>query len=188
MADVIKDGTGSGKMAQVDSKNRLRCYAVYEDEATYINRVEGEMYSGMLGGSLTGTNSDSVICYLKNTHTSKDMIIKKIKHRCTAANGTLSFWLSMSGTPGGSLTTVTPTNRNANSNNSASAEMYKSSDITGLTGGRKVGSIYGVSGAKFEYAEPCSGYIIPPNGTFTMKCNNNTAAHWGGVSFYYRDV
>jgi hypothetical protein len=188
MPDVIRDGKGNGYLAQVDNKNRLRGYNVVEDEATYINRKEGEMYSMPWDGAITAAGSDNHVLYLKNTSSDKDMVIVTVKHRCTGADGTLSFWLSVTGTPGGTLTSITPANRNAGSNNVANCDAYKSAEITGLSGGRKVGSVFGKDGEEFVWAKPCSGYILPPNGTFAIKANNATAAHYGGVAFYFRDT
>jgi hypothetical protein len=185
MPDVIKDGN-SGNTLRIDSKNRLHGYVVIEDEASFINRVEKEMYSGMWDGGLKGGTADNVIIYLKNT-SEKDLIIAKIKHRCEDASGTISFWLGMTGTPGGSLTTLTPNNRNAGSNNTADCTYYKSTEITGLSGGRKVGSVYGKVDEEFEFAVPCSSFIVPQNNTFCIKVSNNTTTHYGGIAFYFRD-
>jgi len=187
MPDTIKDGN-SGYIAKVDNKNRLRTYSVVEDEPTYINRVEQEMYSAQWDGGIVGATADNWIIYLKNTNSTKDMVIVKVKHRCEDSDGTISFWLNVTGTPGGTLTTLTPTNRNAGSNNTANCTYYKSTNITGLSGGRKVGSVYGKDGEEFEHAVPCSGFIIPPNGTFGIKCSDNTSKHYGGIAFYYRDT
>ena len=186
----IKDGTGGGYVAEVDSKNRIRVYAVAEDEATFINRVEGEMYSGSWGSSgIVAATGGNYILYLKNTHSSKDMVITKMKHRCTTAAGSISVELNVIGTPGGSLTTLTPGNRNAGSNNEAQCIYYSSANITGLTAGRSVASAYydpAIEGV-FNFQEPCSGWILPPQGTLAVKANNNTSVHFGGFSFYFRD-
>lgn len=189
MPDMIVNGTGDGYKARVDSKNRLRCYVVDEEESTWINRVEKEMYSGAWDSNgIKAATAGNIIIYLKNTNTSKDLIIIRVRHRCEDANGSLSFWLNVTGTPGGSLTTLTPANRNAGANNSADCLYYLSTDITGLSGGRRIGSIYGKSGEEFENADPCSGYILPPNSTFVIKADNNTSTHFGGIAFYLRDA
>jgi hypothetical protein len=184
----IKDGKGGTYYAEVDSKYRLKTYSVIEDEATWVNRVEGQMYSGYWSSSgITAASAGNYIIYLKNTHTSKYIVIVKIKHRCEDANGTISIWLDVSGTPGGTLTTLTPGNRNAGSNNTADCTYYYSTDITGLSGGRKVGSVYGKAGEEFVHAIPCSGYILPPNGTLAIKADNDTAKHYGGLAIMFRD-
>jgi len=187
MGNQIRDGKGGGYLAEVDSKNRLRIYAVVEDKATWINRVEEEMYSGIFESTgIQAATGGNWVVYLKNT-SAKFLVIVKLKHRCTGASGSLSYWLSPTGTPGGSLTTLTPSNRNAGSNRSASVEMYQSTNITGLSGGRRVGSLFGNDGEEFEFAQPCSGYILPPDATLGIKADNNTSTHFGGMSLYFRD-
>ncbi len=185
MTDAIKDGTGKGYLLKIDNKNRLQNYGVTETEASFINRVEKEAYSGTWEGALTAASTDYII-YLKNT-SDKDLIINRVKHRCEGANSTLSFWVNILGTPGGSLTALEPANRNAGSNNQADVTYYRSTQITGLTNGRKIGSLYGKDGEEFEYADPCSGFIIPPNGTFGVKSSETVSEHFGGISFYLRD-
>lgn len=188
MTTMIRDGKGTGVLAEVDSKQRLRVYAVYETEASWINRIEEESYSGSWGSSgLTADTGENIVLYLKNTHPSKYLIITKVRHRCTGANGSLSIWLSPIGTPGGTLTELSPANRNAGSTNSAQCEYYSSSEVTGLTGGRRVGSIYGKDGEEFEEFIPYSDCILPPNTTLFLKADNATSTHYGGISFYFRD-
>jgi len=187
MGETIRDGTGTSNFLKIDNKNRMRAYAVIEDEATWINRVEKEMYSGPWSGNITAATTGNFIYYLKNTSTTKDMVVVTLKHRCSGASGTISVWLNVTGTPGGSLTTLTPANRNAGSNNTADCTYYESTNITGLSGGDKVGSLYGKVGEEFEYGRPCSGWILPPNGTLGIKADNDTAAHYGGLAFFFRD-
>ena len=187
MAQQILDGTGKGYWAKVDEKFRLHTYSVIEDESFFINRVEKEMYSGSWGSGVIASSPGNFIFYLRNTSSIKDIVITRIKHRCTEGNGSLSFILSVQGTPGGTLTTLVPANRNAISNNEADCEYYSSPNITGLSEGRTVGSSYGKQDDIFIDSSPCSGYILPPNGTLAVKADNSTAKHYGGFGFYFRD-
>jgi len=187
MPEMIRDGKGTGKLLQIDNKNRIRGYVVIEDESAWINRVEAESYSAMLSSTgIVAASGGCFIGYIKN-NSSKDLVIVRVKHRCEDADGSLSFWLNVEGTPSGVLTTSIPSNRNAGSNNESECDYYTSTNITGLSGGRKVGSIFSKSGEEFEFGEPCSGYILPFNSTFALKANNNTAKHFGGISIYFRD-
>ena len=185
--DQIKDGTGAGYLVKVDNRNRLRTYSVIEDEPTYINRVDKQMYSGP-GEALLASSAGNFIMYLKNTSTVKDLVVVTLKHRCTGTSGTMVAYLGVTGTPGGTLTELIPGNRNAGSNNEADVEFYQSPEITGLSGGYKIGSIYGKVDEEFEYGKPCSGWILPPNSTLAIKADNDTATHYGDLAFYFRDV
>lgn len=187
MPDMIKDGVGSGALAKVDRKNRLRTYSVVEDEATYINRVDKQMYSGA-GDPVKATTGGNFIVYLKNISSIKDLVVVTLKHRCIDDSGTMVVYLGVTGAPDGVLTQLNPGNRNAGSNNEADCLFYQSPEITGLSGGYKIGSVFGKDGEEFEYGRPCSGWILPPNGTLAIKADNNTATHYGGLAFYFRDI
>ena len=63
----IKDA-GGNFYAQVDSKKRLRVYAVIEDEPTCINRNEAQMYSAMFTGAITADTASNWIVYFKNNN------------------------------------------------------------------------------------------------------------------------
>ena len=189
MPDMIKDGHGNGGfLAGVDNKGRLTTYSVIEEESAFINRVEKQMYSGPFGSSVTAATAGNIIVYLKNTNTVKDLVIVTLKHRCETNDGTLAIWLNVTGTPGGSLTDITPGNRNAGSNNVADCTFQRSTDITGLSGGYLVGSIFGVAGQEFKKNIPASGFILPPNGTFALKADTKDSVHYGGMAFYFRDM
>ena len=189
MGEQIIDGKGAGYRAEVDSKQRLRTYSVNEVEAAWINRVEDEMYSGFWSSSgMQAATGGNWIVYLKNTHDTKDLIITKLKHRVEDDSGSISIWLNVLGTPSGG-TDLTPGNRNAGSNNVANCTYQYGTNITGLSGGRKVGSSYGITTAPtFHFQEPCSGWILPPNATLGVKADNNTATHFGGFGFFFRDA
>ena len=190
MPDFIKDGTGGGYLAEVDKKNRLYTYSIVEDEPTYINRVEYEMYSGNWSSSgIVAATAGNFIIYLKNTSLTKDLVITKLKHRCEDASGSISVYLNVTGTPGGSLTDLTPGNRNASSNNTADCTYQYSTNITGLSNGRVGGSSFldPTLTGNFIFQKPCSGWILPTNGTLAVKADNNTSKHFGGFSIYFRD-
>lgn len=187
MADFIKDGTGKGYLAQVDSNNRLQSYAVIEEEPSFINRVEKEMYSAPFNGSIIAASGGNIIAYLKNT-SEKDLVISQMKHRCEVASGSVSVLLNVSGTPGGTITAITPANRNAGSNNSANCDLYSSTDITGLSGGRTVAGLFGKVDNEFEFLGSHSGFILPPNATLAVKADNDTSKHYIGMAFYFREI
>ena len=74
MVETIRDGTGSGSVLQIDTKNRIRAYAVHETEASFINRREGEAYSGLWGtdgAGISAASAGNYVLYLKNTSTTK---------------------------------------------------------------------------------------------------------------------
>lgn len=186
MADTIRDGKGTGSLLQVDSKNRMRTYSVVEDEATYINRVEKQMYSASAGAVKADTAGNYVV-YLKNT-SEKDLIITSINHRCIEAPGTLSAYIGVTGTPGGTLTDMVPTNRNGGTNNEAECDLKVGTNITGLSGGALVGAVYGKEDDNFVLLHPDGEFILPQNSAIALASDNNTTTHIGGFAIYFRDA
>jgi len=68
MTTVIKDGTGTGNTAQVDTKSRLRAFATTETGGTEA-AFSGDLYNVNTGTiSLTSAN-ESALLYMKNTDT-----------------------------------------------------------------------------------------------------------------------
>lgn len=182
----IKDGEGSGYLAGVDTENRIRSMCTTQTESLYVNRTAAQMYTMSIGNLTVGV-ADNCIGYLKNDDSTRDLIIVAVRFRCSGGAAQLTYKLGDSGTPaaaaGGTPTVVTPVNRNAYSNNTASVTCYRDTGITGLSGGQVAGSTYNTADSVFEEHRPCSGYILPTNGVFTLYCNAAVTV-WIGVGFY----
>lgn len=75
MSEMIRDGIGTGNLLRIDNKNRVRGYVVIEDESSFVNRVEGESYSGGWGNSgLKAGTAGNFIAYLRNTGDRKSVV------------------------------------------------------------------------------------------------------------------
>lgn len=181
----IKDGTGSGYLVRVDSKNRLHTLCITIEEETYINLNTQQMYT-MSISNITPAVANNCIGYIKNTDNQRTMIVTRIRMRCETTATTLVVRLNATGTPG-ATTDATPVNRNTGSGNEADGEFYYGTGITGLTGGDIVGSIYAPAAQPFEDIDPCSGYVLTNGGVLTLYGNQNTGAIWVGVGFYFID-
>jgi len=186
MVDMIEDGTGHGYLVKVDADNRMWGVSAVWDNSFFINMFKQDAYTVSFG-NITAAVAANCIGYIKNTSSSKELIIMKIRHRCATTNTTLSIKLNDTGTPG-STTEVVPVNRNAGSTLTPDGEFYSGTGITGLAGGATVGSIFSVAAQPWERWEPCSCLILGVNNTCTFYVDNNTAANWIGVGFYYREV
>jgi len=186
MPDMIRDGTGDGYLAKIDDDNRLWIVGSQFDNSFFINLFKQESYTTSFG-NITATTGGNCIGYIKNTSDTKELVIVRVRHRCTTTNTTMTIKLKDAGTPGGT-TTITPVNRNTNSNKTAVGDFYKGTNITGLSGGSTVASIYSVASQPWEDWCPCSNLIIGTNQVCTFYVDNNTAANWIGVGLYYREV
>jgi hypothetical protein len=80
MAVQIEDGTTGGKRAKVTDRNRLATFSITESRMADISFDSGEAFiitSDFV--SLTTTASFSGLLYIKNTDTSKNLFIDKVR-------------------------------------------------------------------------------------------------------------
>ncbi len=80
MGQQIEDGAGTGKRVRVTNTNRLETFSITESRLADISLRDGESYiitSDFV--SLTTTASFSGMLYVKNTDTSKNLFIDKVR-------------------------------------------------------------------------------------------------------------
>jgi hypothetical protein len=77
---IIEDGTGSGSKAKVNAQNRLETFSVIESRISDISNREGKSFiltSDFV--ALTTTGSFNGMLYIKNTDTSQDLYIDRVR-------------------------------------------------------------------------------------------------------------
>ena len=118
MPDMIKDGTGKGYLAGVDSENRLKTYAIITDNAA-VHAQEGDHFCWTTTHD-AGAN-EFVLC-VKNTSSTKKLCIETIR----GCSDVATIWSAGFGTwstvGGGSE--IVGANSNASSGNIAEATCY----------------------------------------------------------------
>ena len=80
MATEIRDGAGGEKRARVDNNNRLETFSITESRMADISLRDGTSYiitSDFV--SLTTTGSFTGMLYIKNTDSSKNLFIDKVR-------------------------------------------------------------------------------------------------------------
>jgi hypothetical protein len=159
---LIIEGAGDGNQVGVTGENRLKVSAQTFTQEHQTNHHEGECYS--VGAAVTPTAAGDCFLYIKNT-SDTDMVVSEFMLRA-ASDETITFKLNDIGTPIGG-TTLTPVNRNAGSGNIASVTAYYGVDITGLSGGSAVMSMFLKGGETSVRIAPLSGFILPKNHTIT---------------------
>lgn len=177
---IIIGGTGAGFAAGVTSENQLEVCAVTRTIDLYCNQINGISYSLLL--SQTPAGAGDCFCYLKN-HDINDMIISSVKLHA-AADETFFMKLNDTGTPvGGS--DAAPVNRKAGCGNVADVTCEAGNDITGLSGGETVESIF-VKGAETSYRfEWLSCIIVPKNHTMTLYVTTGAIAVTTTLSMHF---
>lgn len=131
MGIKIDDGAGSGRLAKVNERRRLAVSASSFNEASLVAFSEGATYNWT--SSYSAISGDEVI-YIKNTNTSKLLVIDKVA--VSSVNAGFFELYQVSGTGAG--TTITGKNTNLTSGNVAAATALGNASVTGLTIGDKI--------------------------------------------------
>ena len=181
----ILDGTGSGKLAEVDGANRLRTLSTTVSAEHYANHTNGNAYSAVFAVNPAG--ADDVIFYLKN-NSDLDIVIEGITWQTSAAEE-VYYKLGDSGTAGGTSSTITPINLNSGSGNSAEATCLSETadaavDITGLTGGSTIEKLW-LTSAESAHFNLEQDVILTKNKIFTIYCVGGDTLLRGTVQFHY---
>lgn len=109
MPDTLRDGTGTGSLAKVDSENRLYTRATTEGMIGHVNHEEGKSYTLIVAKTPTGAGD--CFCYIKNT-SDEDLCINSLK-LYAATSETIQIKVNDKGTAAGG-TAIVPVNRNTN--------------------------------------------------------------------------
>jgi len=128
MPDTIRDGQGDGYLAGVDSENRLKAYCTAETEISHESESNKRAYTW---SHSYNSGANDTILWLKNTSTTKNLIIEKIVLSSDTTTNFIIHFPSTTTSPTG--TAVTGTNLNRSSNNSADSTCY--GDETGNSRG-----------------------------------------------------
>jgi len=139
MSTILMDGTGDKYKAKVDSNHRLYTYATTQTENKFVSLNYGNAYAFSTNGfiSLTTTDTEIPIFYLKNTSTTKNLYISRIR---TCGNVAQKIILYANPTGGTLLTNTagTKTNINLTSSNTAEATVTKGGEGITATGGTHI--------------------------------------------------
>jgi hypothetical protein len=127
----IEDGSGTGKVAKVNAKQRLDVTASTLNQRALVSALDGQTY--VWTTSFSAATGNEVI-YIKNNSKTKLLFIDKII--MSSVNAGLFELYVATGTPGG--TTITGANVNLTSNNVADVAAYGEAAVTGLTLGSRL--------------------------------------------------
>lgn len=160
---LIEDGAGSGKKVKVNKENRLQTETISVSEEAKNAFEKGLCFVVTLETQIT--NPAGAILYLKNTSSTKTMVIETFMISTSAASTVLEFRKNDTGTPG-TTTTLTQHNTNFASGLTAEADCYTTSGtaISGLTAGMVLGKFHNV---------PVGVMQFPVDSTFVLEKNNS---------------
>jgi hypothetical protein len=127
----VEDGIGSGKLAKVNSRNRLDISSATFSESHLVAALDAETYLWTTSFSAATGNE---IIYIKNNSKTKLLVIDKVT--VNGVNAGLFELFQVTGTASG--TSITGKNSNLTSGNSADATALGEASVTGLTIGDRI--------------------------------------------------
>jgi len=180
----IQDATASGGSGvKVTAANQMLVRARHS--AADANAL-GNAYCAVIEADPNGTDQDFI--YLKNTHSTMDLCIYKIRMSTGTADIDVDIKLGVTGSTT-SGTAVLPTNMNAGSTNAADCTCeYRDEDLA-LTGGTVTDTLYidkdFIGEQEFDYP---SDIILTPNMALVFNCVavDPTADINTEIFFYFR--
>ena len=183
MGFQIESGEGNSDSAGVTTDFRLKTSAVTFTTEQEINHDNGQAYS--YGVSVTPSGASQCFLYIKN-NSDDDMMVSEFM-LSAASDETIIFKLADEGTPL-SGTTGTPVNRNAGSGNSAGVTALYGVNITGLSGGGSVMSVFIQGGESGLRIVPLSTFIVPKNKTITGYASSGSIAITVGMGISFHSI
>jgi hypothetical protein len=192
---IIKDGVGKGFSAKVNKENRLTVQAVSESESLHA------MESGLAYNVNTGLISitgDATLAYLKNTNTTKDLVIDAIivgSFEGITHSDDPYITAVRNPTAGDLITDATTTgvinqNRNFSSNNSLEGVFYKGKVGGTLTGGNNL-AIFQINPAQRNVFTSINLTLGTGNSlgiTLTANRSSGTANYYLAFACHFLDV
>lgn len=181
----IKDGVGTGNLAEVDSENLLHVFAVTETEPERINSKMSDAY--VMYMDITPSGANKTFCYIKNTDQTKIMVVNWYRIWTASSAEAIDIYLNETGTASGDATLV-PVNSNITSSKSATGTFLEGTDITGLSGGTLYDRLR-ISGDGKDVVDNIPGkLIVPTGGVVAFQALNGSIPIELTVSFHYREA
>lgn len=167
----IEDGKGTGKLAQVTDKNRLRTQSASTSELHENSIDEAEVYMFNTSGYITisTTGADTGVFHIINTSTTKSLFISSIR---TCGNQIQKVKLYKNATTGTLISNAVAggsCNLNFTSSNTASATIYKGADTYTVTNGTLVGQH--INGVGHSNIETYDAMVLGRNDSLSITFN-----------------
>lgn len=182
MAEIIKDGTGSGKTAKVDNNNQLHVFSVTETENQQATKL-GNSYNINTGTIGLTSSTESGVLYFKNDESPVngessfviDAVAIGIDNQGTQA-GACHITLVRNPTSVSFSTAVDMNaNRNFGSSNTLSSTSlaYKGAEGATVTGGDDLALFYQNAGTRGYYSIDLE---VPKGSSFAIKIDTQTTS------------
>jgi len=190
--DSIKDGTGGGYAAKVDSENRLHTHA-FNVTINQVAALSGDTYTTNTAIVNLTSDSESAIFYIKNTGTDDILVFEQFLIIGTSTGGTGSPTIKYSTNADASSSIITtalviePANRRLASANILSADVFKGAEAETIVGGTQTSFVtngfFNTSPFAIPKGVTMTVAIIPPTGntsfdvTFGLNLIQNASGY-----------
>jgi len=190
MPDTIRDGSGNGYLAKVNSENRLTVSSKSASNQHVVSAESHEAYQCI--GTATLANETVTALHLKNTSEEKIMVVTYIRHQVIdPANGTALpnascyFKVALGRTYASGGAAATPINVFGGSGNTANVTAYQTAPTLAGTA-KEIDRNYTQSEANMQSFNKEGAVIIPPNETIELSyVGDHTAGIlYTRISFY----
>jgi hypothetical protein len=186
---VIQDGTGTGAEARVNASNQLTVLA------ETFSKEHRESKDGLAFIAHTGTTADTLtitatggpILYLKNTSTTKDIVLAGMRMYSSAAATIVKLIRNPTLGTIGNENTFTSVNANFGSNTPATATCYTWDEVgngmTGLSAGTEA-AVYGIGVGSTSFAFD-GAFLLPPAQSMYINVLNAAGAEFNLTLNYF---
>lgn len=196
MVDVIKDGTGTGNTASVNSDNRLLTSAIQQSAAQDASR-KGDAYNINTGDVTLTSSNESAVLYVKNNE-EQDLIITTVIFLIGASTGgTGDLLASVFANPSagtiisGAADAEMKANKNFGSNQVLAADVFK-----GAEGNTQTGSTVAfrsrLDGSSKQYTIGTGDIILPKGSTLAItivpQASNTSTTLQVALATYLRNA
>ena len=167
MSTVIKDGTGSGNVAKVNSDNQLEVNAI-SSSVQHDSAIKGKSYQIGTGPVTLTSAGHSGVLYFKNNE-ENDIVMTAINVTSSKMTGSTAevFTAVLYKFPTGlsASTAQTPLNNNFGSSNTLEVDMESGQEAAVVTAGVAAGSFFIPSATFFNAG---IAWVFPKGSTIAM--------------------
>lgn len=189
---MIQDGSGKGYLAKVNSENRIETVAITFPEVAHISAEDQQAYvvaSDFV--SLTTTGSFNGIQYIKNTSTTKNLHVERIRV-CSSEAGHIQCKLIKNPTTGTLISDAnegTKVNSNFSSNNLFQGLTYAASaDGKTITDGTQ-SSNFIIKSPGHTIQDYQGALILGPSDSLALVCKPSaTTVLCSEMQVYFEDM
>jgi len=194
MPETIRDGKGRGYLAEVDADNKLNVRSIAEAVQHYISNEKQNAYQ--LIGTTTLSSGTVVSVHIKNTSSSRNLVVTYVRHQILDNSGGTAFpntsnyfRIALGRTYSSGGTAITPVNVFQGSATAAEVTAYESNPTLAGTAS-EIDRWYTKSEGDMNAFNKEGAVIVPPNGNIELSYVGDQGAGtlYSRISFLMKDI